>query len=416
MPAAHERGPPSRAARRGSRELSYLLPTVADMRLLHTSDWHLGRSLHRADQAPAQEAFVDHLVDVVRAEGVDVVAVAGDVFDRAIPPLVAVALYSSALLRLRDAGARVVVSSGNHDSAARLGVNSALIDASGVHVRTRVARLAAPVVVDDAHGPVAIYAIPYLEPQTVAGELGVAASHAAVLGEATARAAADLRARGGRGIAVAHGWVTGGEPSESERDIAVGGVGSVPASLFDGFAYTALGHLHRPQQVGEALRYSGSPLPYSFSEAGQVKGSLLVDLDARGLASVETVAAPLHRALATLRGPLEELLTSAAHAAAEGAYVAAVLTDAVVPPGAMDRLRRRFPHVLQLRHEPAAVAADDRSYAARLAGRSDREVAADFVAHVRGTGPTPGERSLLEDAFTGVRLGELEDVPDVEVA
>jgi exonuclease SbcD len=387
------------------------------MRLLHTSDWHLGRSLHRADQAPAQEAFVDHLVEVVRAEGVDVVAVAGDVFDRAIPPLPAIALYEAALLRLRDAGARVVVSSGNHDSAARLGVNSALIDASGVHVRTRVADVAAPVVVGDAHGPVAIYAIPYLEPQTVAAELGVAASHAAVLGVATARAAADLRARGGRGVAVAHGWVTGGEPSESERDIAVGGVGSVPASLFEGFDYSALGHLHRPQRVGHALRYSGSPLPYAFSEAGQVKGSLLVTLDAAGLASVETVPAPLFRALRTLRGPLEELLTAATHAAAETAYVSAVLTDAVVPPGAMDRLRRRFPHVLQLRHEPTAAAGTDRSYAARLAGRSDREIAADFVAHVRGAGITPGEQVLLDDAFAGVRLGELANTPeDIEVA
>ena len=180
----------------------------------------------------------------------------------------------------------------------------------------------------------------------------------------------------------------------------------MPASLFDGFAYTALGHLHRPQQVGEALRYSGSPLPYSFSEAGQVKGSLLVRLDARGLAAVETVEAPVHRELTMLRGPLEELLSAGAHAPAETAYVSVVLTDAVVPPGAMDRLRRRFPHVLQLRHEPDAAATDDRSYAARLAGRSDREIAADFVAHVRGTGVSPGERSLLDDAFAGARRDE----------
>ncbi len=382
------------------------------MRLLHTSDWHLGRSLHRADLGAAQEAFVDHLVEVVRSERVDVVAVAGDVFDRAIPPLSAVALYESALLRLRDAGARVVVSSGNHDSAARLGVNSALIDAAGVHVRTRVGALAEPVVVEDTHGPVACYAIPYLEPQTVHDELGTAATHVAVLSAATALAAADLAARGGRGVVIAHGWVTGGEVCDSERDITVGGLGSVPAALFAGFSYGALGHLHRPQQVGESLRYSGSPLPYSFSEAGQVKGSWLVELDAVGAARVEQVPAPVFRDLVTLRGPLAALLAGPP----SDAFVAAVLTDPVPPIGAMELLRRRFPHVLVLRHEPVGAAEDDRSYAIRVAGRSDAEVAADFVDHVRGTEASIGERALLGDALDAVRLGAVQEQPAAEAS
>ena len=134
------------------------------MRFLHTSDWHLGRSLHRADLREAQSAFLDHLVETARAERVDAVLVAGDVYDRAIAPVDSVALCEDALARLRGTGARVILISGNHDSALRLGVNSALIDTSGVHLRTNRARLAEPVVLTDEHGPVAVYGVPYLEP------------------------------------------------------------------------------------------------------------------------------------------------------------------------------------------------------------------------------------------------------------
>ncbi|MDP9436879.1 MAG: exonuclease subunit SbcD, partial [Actinomycetota bacterium] len=135
------------------------------MRLLHTSDWHLGRSLHRADLRDAQAAFLDGLVETVRTERVDAVLVAGDVYDRAVPSLDAVALYDDALVRLTEAGARVVVTSGNHDSASRLGVGSRLLDVAGVHVRTRPQECAVPVLLSDGHGPVAVYGLPYLEPE-----------------------------------------------------------------------------------------------------------------------------------------------------------------------------------------------------------------------------------------------------------
>src|SRR5215470_7835871 len=143
------------------------------MRFLHTSDWHLGRSLHKADLREAQAAFLDHLVETAGSERVDAVLVAGDVYDRAIPPVDSVALYEEALTRLRATGARVILISGNHDSARRLGVNSALIDASGVHLRTRPAALADPVLLADEHGQVAVYGVPYLEPG-----LGMPVTHA----------------------------------------------------------------------------------------------------------------------------------------------------------------------------------------------------------------------------------------------
>ena len=367
------------------------------MRLLHTSDWHLGRSLHRADLRAAQSAFLDHLVDVARAEKVDAVLVAGDVYDRAVPPVDAVELCEDALLRLHDTGARIVLISGNHDSARRLGFGSGLLEKAGVHLRTRPGALARPVVLEDAHGPVAVYGVPYLEPDAVRAELPpgqdeIPRGHAGVLGHAVACIRADADARGiARRVVMAHGWVSGGAASESERDISVGGVGQVPAELFAGFGYVALGHLHGQQTVAPQMRYSGSPLPYSFSEASHRKGSWLVDLDDAGTARVEQVPAPVYRRLSVLRGRLADLLGSAAYGRYEDDFVSVTLTDPSRPEGAMDSLRARFPHVLVLAFEPEGVLPDQRGYRARTAGRDDLAIAAEFVRHVSNASPTAAE-------------------------
>jgi len=378
------------------------------MRLLHTSDWHLGRSLHRADLRAAQSAFLDHLVDVARAEKVDAVLVAGDVYDRAVPPVDAVELCEDALLRLHDTGAAIVLISGNHDSARRLGFGSGLLEKAGVHLRTRPGALARPVVLTDAQGPVAVYGVPYLEPDAVRGELpppGQAPrGHAGVLGHAVACIRADAVARGiGRRVVMAHAWVTGGAASESERDITVGGVGQVPAELFGGFGYVALGHLHGQQTIAPHLRYSGSPLPYSFSEASHRKGSWLVELDSAGTAHAEQVPAPAFRRLSVLRGRLAGLLGSAAYTGHEDDFVSVTLTDPRRPEGAMDALRARFPHVLVLAFEPEGAVPDGRGYRARVAGRDDESIAAEFVRHVSSAPPTPGEEQLLRSAFEAVR-------------
>lgn len=387
------------------------------MRLLHTSDWHLGRALHQHDLLGAQAAFVDDLVEVVRRERVDVVVHAGDVHDRALPPVEAMRLLDEALCRLRDAGAAVVAISGNHDAPARLGDKSGLLDRA-VSIRTDPARVAQPVLVPDAHGPVAFYAVPYLEPAAVRAVLpgqdaepdGPTApgAHTRALRRALGAVQADRARRGGRSVVLAHAWVAGGEPSESERDISVGGVAQVPASLFDGIDYTALGHLHRPQAVREGLRYCGSPLPYSFGEAGHGKSSLLVELDAGGLSRVEEVPAPVHRRLSRLRGRLADLLADPGLAGQEADFVSVVLTDPARPIDAMPALRRRFPFALELRHEPVGVGRDDgSSYASRTRGRSDLEVAESFVAHVR-TSADEQERGLLRAALEDVRRSERE--------
>ena len=377
-------------------------PTLRPMRLLHTSDWHIGRSLHGTELLADQEAVLSSLAGVVTAEGVDAVVVAGDVYDRAVPSADAQAVLDRVVGRLLAAGAAVVLTPGNHDSARRLGTFSGLLAQAGLHVRAATGRLDEPVLLADAHGEVAVYGLPYLEPEVARAELGIpgARGHAAVLRHAMDRVRADLFLRpGARSVVLAHAFVGGGVAGDSERDICVGGVDLVPPDVFDGVDYVALGHLHRPQSLSPRLRYSGSPLAYSFGEAGQAKQAWLVELDAHGLAGVREVPLPTPRPLAVLTGTLAELLEAPEHAAAEDSFVSARLTDPVRPVDPMRRLQTRFPWCVHLEWTGGARDDDGRSYRERLRGRSDLAVAEEFVTHVRGTPAGPAERELLARAL-----------------
>lgn len=380
-------------------------------RLLHTADWHLGRAFHGEDLLAAQAAFVDHLVELARSESVDGVVIAGDLYDRALPPVDAVRLADEALSRLAEV-APVVLISGNHDSAARLGFGGRLLARAGVHVATDPARIGAPVELAGA----LLYPLPYLEPDLVREQLGAEArSHAAVTAAAMARVRADVAARGAGGAAggapvvvVAHAFVAGAAGSDSERDLAVGGAAHVAPAVFDGADYVALGHLHGPQVVGGGIgRYAGSPLAFSFSEKDQRKSVALVTVEAgRAGAETELVRLPVPRPLATLRGTLDELLADPLLRDHEDAWVQATLTDPVRPSDAMERLRRRFPNAVALAFDPqgAAAAAGD-SYQ-RLRGLDDDELVRRFVADVRGSDADEEELALLRDALTARRVAE----------
>ncbi len=377
------------------------------MRLLHTSDWHIGRTLHGTDLLAEQEAVLGGLAAVVAAESVDLVVVAGDIYDRAVPSADATAVLDRVVGRLLAAGAQVVLTPGNHDSARRLGTFSGLLVAAGLHVRAATPALDEPVLLADEHGEVAVYGIPYLEPEVARHELGLSGrgeaavrGHEGVLTAAMQRIRADLLLRPGvRSVVLAHAFVGGGVPTESERDICVGGVDLVPAGVFDGVDYVALGHLHRPQTLSPRLRYSGSPLAYSFGEAGQQKQAWLVELGAQGLDEVSTVSLPAPRQLSVLTGELAELLAAPEHAAAEEHFVSARLTDVVRPTDPMRQLRERFPHCVHLEWAGAGAATDGRSYQERLRGRTDLEVADEFVDHVRGAAASDPERELFTRAL-----------------
>jgi DNA repair protein SbcD/Mre11 len=389
------------------------------VRILHTSDWHLGRSFHQVGMLDAQATFVDHLLETVEAERVDLVVVSGDVYDRALPPVDAVELADDAFARLAASRARVVVTSGNHDSQIRLGFNARLADAAGVHLRTRWQDVASPVLLEDRHGPVAVYGLPYLEPDAVRQAWALPArSHEAALRHALALVQADLATRHDtRSVVMAHAFVAGDPASaaamgsDSERDISVGGLQIAPTSLFADFDYAALGHLHGRHTLSETIRYSGSPLAYSFSEASHTKGSWLVELGAGGVAHADFVAAPVPRPLAAVRGRLEDLLEDPQHLSVQDCWLHVTLTDPRRPLNAMDRLRRRFPHTLILAFEPEGVPRDRGPVMPRVDGRSDFDVALGFVAEVRQLEATTEEALLLQLACDSCRVNEDADRP-----
>lgn len=368
--------------------------------MLHTSDWHIGRTFHGVDLLADQARSLTAIAELVAAESVDVVVLPGDVYDRSIPSADAIAVCNRGFEAIRAAGARIVATSGNHDSPARLGAGASFAAAGGLYLRTTVAEADRPVLLDDEHGPVAFYGIPYLEPDITRAELGVpqARSHADILDAAMARIRADIAQRDTiRTVVLAHAFVVGGEATGSERSISVGGVETVPMSAFDGIDYVALGHLHSPQTLSESVRYCGSPLPYSFAESSHRKAVWLIELDAAGLHSVERRDLPVVRGLTKLTGTLDDLLNDAGHAPAEEHYVSAVLTDSTRPVDAMRKLRERFPHAVHVEWVRPEGNPELR-YRERVHGRRDTEVAQSFLTDVRGE-PSKGEMAWLERAL-----------------
>lgn len=372
------------------------------MRILHTSDWHIGRTFHGHSTLDALRGVLEALVAQVRDENVDVVIVAGDVFDSATPSAAAYTLLSDTLRALADTGARVIVTSGNHDSAARLGFQSGLLR-DGIHVITDPASIGTPITIDDAHGPVQFYGIPYLEPALVRHTWPGVRTQEQALTRAMELVRADRSARPGRSVVISHCFAAGVAPTPHlERDIQQGGLDVVPLAVFDDIDYVALGHIHGRQQLTDRIRYAGAPLHYSFGEADKPRGSWLVDLDEAGAVTAQWRELPVPRTLVTLTGPLDELLADEAHTAHEDCWVEVRYTDATPQPDPMRRLRARFPHCAVVVHTPpATTASQSRTYAERVrAATSDEELIDAFLTHVRGgEGLDEAERELIDEVL-----------------
>lgn len=381
------------------------------MKILHTSDWHLGRTLHKVDLHEHQEAFLDWLVALVEAERVDVVVIPGDVYDRAVPAVTSVKLLDSALARLAGTGATVVLTSGNHDSPERLGFGRSFMR-PGIHLLTDVPGIDHPVSVNDEHGEVLFFGLPYLEPdrartELVAdGEPPLARSHEAVTRAALDRVRDRAATRvGARTVVLAHTFVTGGEASDSERDLSVGGVDSVPAGVLGGIDYLALGHLHGCQDltrtIGAPAWYSGSPLAFSFSERNHRKSVLMVELGAPGTpAEVRRIETPVPRPLTELRGTLEQIL--ARRDEHGGDWLKAIVTDPARPAHLQELLRDAYPHLLVTEYAPEGREAREGTPVVRRE-QNPLEVMDEFLAHVTGAAPTTAEHEVLDRAYTAVR-------------
>jgi exonuclease SbcD len=378
------------------------------MRFLHTSDWHLGRTLHGVDLLDAQRAVLEQICRLVAEppDGVPVEAViiAGDVYDRAVPPVEAVTLFADTLAELTR-HATVVVTAGNHDSAIRLGFGSRLYT-DRLRVHTEASAIGEPVLLAAAGTAVAVYPVPYLDPDAARiilaeEEQPLARSHQAVMAAAMRRIRADLAGRGDvRSVVVAHAFVVGGAPSDSERSIVVGGVDSVAGDTFAGVDYVALGHLHGAQQpasaTGTVLRYSGSPLRYSFSEKHHSKSVTLVDLAADGPVSVRAVPLTQPREMAELSGTLAELLAITGH---EEDWVRLTVTDRARPDRLFDRVKSHFRQVLQVQHLPDGALPPGRWTATPVIERSPRELGGDFIGHVTGVAASAAELELFQAAY-----------------
>ncbi|QDE33969.1 exonuclease SbcCD subunit D [Microbacterium foliorum] len=374
------------------------------MRILHTSDWHIGRTFHGNSTMDALAEVLGALTVQVRENAVDVVIVAGDVFDSATPAGPAYTLLGDALVALHETGARVIVTSGNHDSAARLGFQARLLR-DGIHVLTDPLAIGTPVTLSDADGPVHFYGIPYLEPAIVRQHwIGAdLRTQAQTLAHAMDLVRVGMQAHPGRSVAIAHCFSAGVDATVGlEREVRQGGLDVVPLSVFDGPDYVALGHIHGRQQISERVRYSGAPLHYSFGEQSKPRGSWLVDLDASGLSAVEWLDLPVPRRLVTLTGTLDEILSPENIAAHSDDWVCAVYTDALAQTEPMRRLRERYPHCAMVQHQPAETSAEvERSYVDRLRGAVSDPVRIEaFLEHVRaGHGATEREGELIREVL-----------------
>jgi exonuclease SbcD len=374
------------------------------MRILHTSDWHIGRTFHGNSTMDALTEVLEALVEQVRENSVDVVIVAGDVFDSATPAGPAYTLLGKTLRDLHDTGARVIVTSGNHDSAARLGFQAELLR-DGIHMLTDPLSIGTPVTIADVDGPVHFYGIPYLEPAIVRQHWqGVPLkTQAQTMAHAMDLVRAGMAAHEGRSVAIAHCFAAGVDATDGlEREVRQGGLDVVPLDVFDGPDYVALGHIHGRQAISERVRYSGAPLHYSFGEQHKERGSWLIDLDEAGLASTQWLALPVPRPLATLTGTLDEILSTEHIAAHAGDWVCAVYTDALPQAEPMRRLKEHFPHCAMVQYAPLeSPEREQRSYAARLKSAvTDTDRIEAFLEHVRaGRGPDERESELIREVL-----------------
>lgn len=378
------------------------------MRFIHTSDWHLGRQFHNVSLLEDQRHALDQLVGIVQEREVDAVVVAGDIYDRSVPPAAAVELLDETVQRIcGELRVPMILIAGNHDGPQRLAFGARQLATAGLHICGGVQADPEPVVLKGAHGEVAFYPLPYAEPALVREALDVeVSSH----DEALACLLERVREHNGKErpcVVIGHCFLAGGEVCESERPLSLGGADQVSPAHFAPFSYAALGHLHGPQKRGaEHVRYSGSLLKYSFSEERQKKGVTLVELDEQGRAQVEQIPLePLHD-MRVLEGALDELLAAGRDDAQAEDYLLVRLSDSQAILDLMSKLRAVYANVLHI-ERPCLVARGEQVRLGRERLRQgELEMFSDFFRQVAGNELSEEQRALVASALEDLHRGE----------
>ena len=321
------------------------------MKLIHLSDLHLGKRLNEFSLLEDQKEILSQILQIIDAEKPDAVMIAGDIYDKSVPATEAVTLFDSFLCQLAERKQPVFIISGNHDSPERIAFASRLIAASGIHLSPVYNGTVHPVTLEDAFGPVDFYLLPFLKPAHV--RRFYPEQEISTYTDAVQTAIANMPLdRNRRNILITHQFVTGAERSESE-ELSVGGSDNVDASVFEAFDYVALGHLHSPQNVGsERIRYCGTPLKYSFSEAAQEKCVTVVRLEEKGHLTLRTVPLVPTRDLREIRGSYLELTARDYYAGADREdYLHITLTDEEETPDVIGKLRLIYPNLMRLDYD-----------------------------------------------------------------
>jgi DNA repair protein SbcD/Mre11 len=397
------------------------------MRLIHTADWHLGRLFHTVHLTRDQEQVLEQLVALVAEVRPSAVLVAGDIYDRAVPPTEAVELLDDVLTRIVvGQGVPVIAISGNHDSATRLGFASRMLRERGLHVIGELPREPAPVVLTDEHGPLHVHPLPFADPadaryayddDTIHDQAAVAAAGVARVLAATPTAE--------RRIAVAHAFVAGAEETpDSERPLSVGGSTQVPAAVFDGFDYVALGHLHRPQPCGaDTVRYAGSLMKYSFSEHDHTKSVSVVDIGAPGSASgaagvrgraravIETITLTPPRDVRRLMGTLAEILALGRTDPQRDDYVLAALLDKGALLDPIGQLRSVYPNALAIERPVYDQTGSGDERRPRPGAVGDLDLFDAFFSYASGDSMSTAQRAQLAAVIDALERGRREAVP-----
>lgn len=380
------------------------------MRFIHTGDWHLGRQLHGRSFIEDQAWWLSRFVELVAAEKPDAVIIAGDVYDRAVPPADAVALLDDTLTRLvRELGVPVLMVAGNHDGPERVGFASRVLDEAGLHVAGVLGEEVRSAVLGD--GAARVWLLPYADPIETRAALGESGIHDHE--DAVSACVERIRAVGATEplqVLVTHHFVAGASTSDSERALTVGGTGAVGADVFDGFDYVALGHLHRRQTLRQGrVHYPGSALKYAFDETAQIKGVSRVTLEPGCDPLVEPLEVGALRDVRRLTGSFTEILACAAADSSRDDYIEAVLAERVMPPDARVRLSEFYPNLLSVTRvldERAPDANGEAPETRVLEKMSDEELFERFFSYVTGSELADDQRTALHELLTEQGWGE----------